>query len=518
MMKNRFLIILLSLLFSAGLNFIINPINTQAAVDKDKILLVYDSENNVEKSQKKIDALQRSLTSMNLPVKTISQDKYKTGMLNHYTGVITMINWRQVGLVNKNFIHDRDEFNGVRLHIGNNLTANEATQLGGNIKKVYQEQFILKINHDEQILPFSETVTVLDNLSDQVQTVGTLSTQEKDQKTYPYGVINGKNGYLPYFNSNGLSSLAAIQMIAQLFNRSSKNQPMLTITNVTPYSNLKVLDALSLYCYRKEIPFAVSASSVSKNTQMRAFTKYTTVLNSIQNRGGVIFSRMPIVGFPSPPVGSGTELNQIVTSYMVSLARENVYPIGISSSGYWNQDKVLRNNALKKADNLILLPNKRVIYVKKDNDSIAFKKSFYAMPIASLNKVKLTYGTSFEVPTALTVSLPDSVTKLHSLEQEINNLQLNWLDPINLSTNVTTGTSIMSYKHGEYYMNGKKENIQETKNTNNIPIYATKPKALFSNYFHLQGSILMIFFAIVLVILIIFALLGRQIYKNMFKR
>ncbi|MFC6177522.1 hypothetical protein ACFQAV_11785 [Companilactobacillus huachuanensis] len=515
MMKNRLLtyILIIGILFSSLLSM---PTNRVKAATQERVLLVYDSENDVEQSGKQIDALQRILTSLNLPVKTISQNNYKSGMLKNYSGVITMINWRQVGLTNKVFIHDREKFSGIRLHIGDNLTANEAAQLGGHARRIYQQQFILKINQDEQLLPFSETITVLDGLSNQVQKVGILATQEKNQKSYPYGIINGQNGYLPYFNSGGLSSLAASQMIAKLFGKNDTYQPMLTITNVTPYSDLKILDALSLYCYQKEIPFAISASSVSDNTQMKAFTRYTTVLNSIENRGGVIFAQMPIVG--APPISSGSELSQIVSSYMVSLARENVYPIGISSFGYWNQDEILRDNALKKANNLILLPNEKVVYVKQDNNALSTKKSFYAMSVSSLNKVKKSYDMSFSMPTALTVSLPDSKVGMHDLEQEINGLQLNWFDPVNLNTTVKTGTSLMRYRNGDYYMNGKKEDIQNTQNTNNIPIFATKQEPLFSNFFHLQGNILMGFFIIVLLILIIFTLLGRKIYKNMFKR
>jgi len=515
MMKNKILKLILLICISIS-SFLLVPSKLVKATADDQVLLVYDSENDVEQSGKQIDALQRLLTSLNMPVKTISQDDYKSGMLKKYSGVITMINWRQVGLTNKTFMRDRDDFKGVKLHIGDNLTANEATQLGGRARRVYQQQFILKINQDEQLLPFSETITVLDGLSDQVKKVGTLANQEKDQKSYPYGIINGKNGYLPYFKSSGLSSLAASQMIAQLFGRKDTYQPMLTITGVTPYSNLKILDALSLYCYKKEIPFAISASSVSDNTQMKAFTRYTTVLNSIENRGGVIFAQMPIVG--APPISSGPELSQIVSSYMVSLARENVYPIGISSFGYWNQDQILRNNALKKADNLILLPNEKIVYVKQDNNAMSTKKSFYAMSVSSLKKVKKSYDLSFSMPTAITVSLPDSEVGLHDLKQEINSLQISWFDPINLNTTVKAGTSLMLYRHGDYYMNGQRENVQNAKNTNNIPIYAMKKEPLFSNFFHLQGNILMIFFVVVLLILIIFTLLGRKIYKNMFKR
>lgn len=46
------------------------PINVQAA-NNNRVLLVYDSQNTSAAANQNIDALQRTLTSMNLRVKTV---------------------------------------------------------------------------------------------------------------------------------------------------------------------------------------------------------------------------------------------------------------------------------------------------------------------------------------------------------------------------------------------------------------------------------------------------------------
>ena len=176
-----------------------------AATNHNRVLLVYDSQNDVKNDKKNIDALQRSLTSMDLRVKTVSQADYKKGTLDKkYLGVITMINWRQVGLINREFINDRDKFSGIKLHIGENLTQTEINQLGIKVQKVYQQQFILKKDSNREQLPFSQSITVITQQANGASQVGTLSTQQTDQRSYPFGYIKGKQGYLPFFTNKGL--------------------------------------------------------------------------------------------------------------------------------------------------------------------------------------------------------------------------------------------------------------------------------------------------------------------------
>jgi len=377
-------------------------------IDENQVMLVYDSKNkNGNKNGKKsIDALQRSLTSTNLKVRTLEQSKYRKGMLNtDYLGVITMINWPEVGIVNQEFINDRDKFQGTKLHIGDGLTRKEIEQLEIKVEKKYQQQLILETENDRELLPFNESIILVTDHSKEAKVVGTLSTQKKMDINYPFGIINHNQGYLPFFETHDAIFLQSISLISKLFDRSGKFKPLLTFSELTPYSNLSLLDDLSKFCYQNEIPFAISVVSIDKNTEMKAFDRFAAALRNVERRGGIIFLKTPEVSTAGDK--NGKILEQTFFSYIVSLARHQVFPVGISSDGFWNQDKVLRNNSLIYADHWLMLPNgKTTTYVNQDDISDISKQSFLGIPIDSLKNINKNSSVNFDVPTALTIAFP----------------------------------------------------------------------------------------------------------------
>lgn len=490
------------------------------AATNERVLLVYDSQNTTAKANQKIATLQRALTSLNLRVKTIKESDYQSGELTGYDGVITMINWPKAELTNHQFVRDRQKFKGIKLHIGDNLTSAEATELGVKQHRIYQQQLILKNQGTSQLLPFSETMTVVDHLPKKAKTIGKLSTQQANQKTTSYGLIVGKNGYLPYFSTKGLSLLAAVQTLAELFGRTATYQPLLTISNVTPYSHLKNLDRLSRYCERMGIPFAISTVSVSQNTELHAFKVFAAYLRRVEDRGGIVFIQTPIVG--GATAANAQELNDMFTSYLVSLARYQVYPVGISAPGYWNQDRVLRQNSLKKADHWLLLPNTSdQTYLKQDDNAQTAKMSLLAVSASSLNDVRQTETTvKFNSPTAVTVKLPDTATQVHNTERQIQQLNYSWLDPAaSWQTEFISGSTDVGYQRGNYLLNGQRETVTADHVTTATSNGGTpNQQVLFKGFFKLQGVLIAGFFTIVLIVMLIFIYLGRRIYRNMFRR
>lgn len=497
--------------------FIMPPKPAEAA--SNRVLLVYDSENTAKNGYKKIDSVQRVLTSLNLKVRTVSQEDYYKGMLNQkYVGVVTLVNWQAVGLTNQTFIRDRRKFTGIKLHIGPDLSNSEASGLGGVLQKVYQQQYILKNRSNQQLLPFSETMTMLTHLKKSAQTFGTLASQQKDQKQYAYGVVNGKNGYLPYFESSGLSLMTAIATIAHAFGKTGNYQPLLTITKVSPYSNLKLLDQVSAYCYQQNIPFAVSTVTVAKHTSMAAYRRFTNVLKKVENRNGVIFLQTPQVG--GATVDSAAELNATMTGSITALSNHQVHPVGISTAGYWNQDRVLRQQALIKANHWLLLPSGSPTFVKQDNKGQIAQESLFAISATTLNTIKQQSALKFTVPTAITMALPSSETKLTDFKQELRGLNVQWFDPVaqNWHTKIRTETTDIAYQAGNYFLNGQHEEVTTSVMQTIKKHKTTKSGPLFSHFFSLQGTILLLFFIVVLIVLLIFIGFGRRIYWRRFKR
>lgn len=496
-----------------------HPQMGHAATTNNRVLLVYDSKNTTNQDQKKIDVLQRTLTAMNLRVKTVKESRYRAGELSgDYVGVITMINWRQANLVNKSFVADREKFTGIKLHIGDNLTDQEVQNFHAQRQVLNQQQFILKDSDDQQLLPFSDHIELLTSVGSDAQTVGQLASQQANQRQYAYGTIVGKNGYLPFLNTSGLGLLLAQQTITQLFGQTTRYQPLLTISNVSPYSNLQVLDQLSRYCYRHQIPFAVSTVSVANNTELKAFASFTSYLRRVEKRDGVVFLQAPVVGGATSK--DGGHLSEMFTSYLVSLAKYQVYPIGISAQGYWNQDQVLRHNALQKASHWLLLPNTDVTYLKRDNMSQVATQSFVAVSANSLNTVTNQQKAQFTVPTAVTVKLPNHAKKLAMVEKQISGMHFNWLNLEQAPTNtkIKSGTITVEHRQGQYYLNGLHENITMHDHVKVHEKHPTQSKVLFKSFFKLQGQLIAAFFGIVLLVLLIFIMIGRHIYRNMFKR
>jgi len=183
-MPKKIKFITLTILIVVAMTGFFKPNKVSAAtVENNRVMLVYDSQNDVKEDKKNIDTLQRALTSMNLRVKTVEQSQYKKNLLtDKYLGVITMVNWRQLGITNQDFLADRDKFTGIKLHIGENLTPPEIDQLGVKVQKIYQQQLILKNNGNRESLPFSSSITVITDQAKDAQQVGTLSTQQAGTK------------------------------------------------------------------------------------------------------------------------------------------------------------------------------------------------------------------------------------------------------------------------------------------------------------------------------------------------
>ncbi|GAY73450.1 hypothetical protein [Lentilactobacillus kosonis] len=285
--KLNTLLILFGLLFGIGWFS-----QTAQAADNPKVLLAYDSQNVVHKGNEKIDAVQRLLSSLNIKVDTVRIQDYHKGMLpqGHYAGVITMINWPDGRQANLNFNKDRDKYSGIKLHLGDGITNNEVQQLKVRTVTVFHQQFAIKTGRQSsQSIPFSSSIVLVKNVPKSAKVFGNLVTQTSNQQQYPYGIIDGNQGYIPRFYQDGLGLLSAGQLIAKLFNRSFSQQPVVTITGIMPYSDLTRLNQLSKQFYQAGIPFIVSTTSVNNVANYQAFSKFANSLRLVEQCGGVIF-------------------------------------------------------------------------------------------------------------------------------------------------------------------------------------------------------------------------------------
>lgn len=497
---------------------------TTTTTDQRRVLIVYDAINPTVSGQKKLAAVQRLLASLNIKTQTERLSDYQAGQLttHAYRGVITLNNWAQGRLTNAAFIRDRTAFQGIRLHIGAGLSATEARQLGATRQNVYHQQFVLRAGRNWQLLPFSDDLTLLRGLKKGTQTFGTLQTQNSALADHAYGVVRGQTGYLPYLQADGFSLTLASRTIAALFGQHRTYRPLLTITGVTPYTNLKLLQQLGKRLYAAGIPFAVSTTSVADNTTFHAFKRFTAVLRELETENGVIFLKTPLVGATN--ARSGPLLNQLMTGELNQLGQRQVLPVGISTPAYWNQDRVFRQNGLQRAQAVMLLPNPATTtFAKQDNLGRTFRLAWYGLPLRSLQTVKAGQSAvgqlRWATPTALTVPMVESTKALHATVTQVRALDLNWYDPSHaLTSELTSASATFRYDHGNYFLNGRQIAIGQS--TVELPQFhpQRRNRVALRGYFKVQGWILWVFFTVILVVLVSFIIVGRRIYRRMFIR
>lgn len=493
-----------------------------ATTDDRRVLIVYDAINPTVSGQKKLAAVQRIFASLGIKTQSERLSDYYQGQLTtrKYRGVVTLNNWEQGRLQNRAFVRDRQAFKGIHLHIGSSLTAQEATRLGAKRVATYHQQFVLRSGQNWQLLPFSTDLTLLASFAKNTQRFGTLATQSAGLAPHAYGVVHRRAGYLPYIVADGYSFTLASQTIAALFGQTRRYQPLLTVTGVTPYTNLKLLRQLGKELYAAGVPFAISTTSVADNTTFHAFKRFTQTLVDLEQEGGVIFLQAPIVGAANAQ--SGQTLEQLMVGELNQLGQRQVLPVGVSAPAYWNQDKVFRRYGLQRASTVLLLPDPvTTTFARQDNLGTTHGQTWYGLPLRTLQTVKngrhAANDLDWYLPTALTVPMVDSTKALRATMQRVRQVQTTWYDPgRQLTSHMTSASATFRYDHGSYFLNGREITIGASSVA--LPRFNPQRKnhVALKGYFKVQSWLLWVFFIVTFVILVAFIVVGRQIYRRMF--
>lgn len=501
-----------------------------AKTNSPAVLLVYDSVNAKEDGDQKIQALQRTLTSLNQSTKTLALADYQQGELvkQDYSAVITLINWSQKTSVNNKYQHywqDLAKFSGKKLHIGPDLQTFEKQDFTGQWQQVTHQQYQLLDDHSQakQLLPFTNESVLLQPTANQF-TAGELINQAHQERTYPYGVIQDQQAYLPFYQATGLINIVATRLISQWLTATSQDiPPLLTITNVTPMSDFKELRSLIDFLHRQDIPFAVSATSVQTNTELPEFRRYTKVLRLIENAGGVIYLQVPYVYTSQPdqlPV-----LRQVMVAQLKALVKEAVYPVGISAPSFWNQDHVYQQAGLSRSKQVLLLPNPTTIsYQDYSATNRVFGQTLSTLPVTSLTNIQHNGELNiaklrFSIPLALTIDAPKNQLTLRQAKKQVQHLTMPLANPalLNQSGLVSFGKHQITYFQDKYYLDGDYQNLTKQDVSLTEPVQPETTVGTLNGFFKFQDRALMIFLLIVLLILLVLMVVGRRIYNDKFR-
>lgn len=211
---------MMCLFFFLFVSLVIGAENTKAeTIDHPHktILFVYDSLDVSGSGEKSIESLQRLLTSLNIAVSTVSIDHYQKNQLQEFDGMIELMNAPDLEIQNKEFLADRDDYQGLKLHIGDNLPVSWQEEMGIQLKKIPKQRFKLSSQELEARELILEPAEVTVNATDATTDLGLISF-ENQQTTYSYGTLKGKIAYLPYFHATGLSQELMVKLLQKWLN------------------------------------------------------------------------------------------------------------------------------------------------------------------------------------------------------------------------------------------------------------------------------------------------------------
>lgn len=511
---------ILVLLFSLFMGIVLFSSQSEAA-ETQRVLLVYDSLNLASSGDKKVDSLQRLLTSMGVQVDSVQENDYLKGTLQEkvYAGVISFVNWSEKGLRSEPFIEDRTAFSGKKLHIGMEILPDEARTFDGSFRQLSHRQYTL-VNQEEQYqqqLDYQDQTLVLDTTTG--TSFGTLKSQELEEKNYSFGVIQGNNGFLPMYDTKGAIFLQSAEMIRQWLGESASYRPMLTFKNFTPLNDMEVADSFIDTVNQMALYYTLSSTSTQRNNNLLTYRIFTDILSKAQS-SGLLFLSVPAVN--SADLNDGHALQGIMEEQISLLVSNNLYPVGLSTPGYWNQDTQYRADALAYSETIILEENpsqENIHYRAQDNRAETYTTAFYSLALENLEDIQWLKNSQysdyvFPMPLSLAIDFPtDSKEEAITLAL-IKNSEFNFGQNYDeqYTFNVHTQTQNIDYSEGRLVLNGQTVNQFVSDEQTTLP--KEEYQGLFANFFRRVNAGLILFIGSVLVILFLLFIRGNRNYKS----
>lgn len=494
--------------------------NVQAAETK-RVLLVYDSLNIAEERENDVDALQRLLTSFGVVVQSISEEDYLPGQLlnDSYDGVISMVNWpAQTTASESGFIQDREKYTGKQFHIGLSMRPDEKKYFSGTWKELSHRQYRIEDGEGQfsQLLPFQDQSVMLENTSG--KTFGKLITQELDPEEYPFGVVENGHGFIPFFSRKGAVFLESAQVLSEWLEIKKPSRPYLAIEGFNPMKNLEAAQYLQKELVKTSLPYILSSTSVSQNNTILPYKLFTDILRSF-GATGVVFLEVPVVN--NVNLNDNHALTQLLEQQISLLVDRNVFPVGVSAPGYWNQDEQYQADGLGIANTVILHENPpidQVLYRSQSGESKVFETAFFNLASDYLDGIEWKSGEQqtdykFPMPTTISFAFPNSKKEVDQVIKEIKN------EPIifKVSGNgykfgIQTLTQKIEFAYNRFYLNGQLVNGLDDLAKTDLPQLPFN--GLFARFFNITNAVLVILVVVTLVVLSVLFLMGRRNYRS----
>ena len=221
--------------------------------------------------------------------------------------------------------------------------------------KLTSSRFILKgeNNRYEQQVDFQRQIQLLDKVTGNEQALSQLVAANGTNQTYPFGIINGQNAYLPFFSSQGATLLSSIQLIAQWLGVHGNYVPYVDVWDFTPLSSFTATKEFIKNLDSFEGNMIITTTSTTQNTDTKTFKNYLKFLREMtRDNRAVVYLNVPALnGVDS---SNDDTLMNMLTQEISTLIENQIFPLGISAPTYWNFDKYYQLNALNFGDATLL--------------------------------------------------------------------------------------------------------------------------------------------------------------------
>ena len=481
-----------------------------------KTLLVYDSLTSTNREKESLYSFTRLLLSFGQQVTLYSLEDYPKGELKkgNYDSVITYIQRPEAKLQNEQFIKERNQFSGKKLHVGLGLTTFEEKQFYEKIGMIPEVKLAKNINWN--------------------QSIGKMVVNEgvKKKTVFPYAIVEKKNAYLPYYQHSGASLLGTMELLSKWLNKKHKMyNPYITILGMNPLVDLEVAEEFQKESQKVENEFIISASSTDINNDLETFQDYIKILKQFTNNNrSIVYLNVPSLN----SVGKNDSvLFNRMEQEISTLIENEIFPLGISAPDYWDFDSFYQKSALLFGDSVLLYPfDKQEVHHKINHTAYTFPLMFYCIDHKDLDNIEWNINgkyTEFQFPIPVTISYPFPKTDKEGKKiiQEVLN---DPFPPTDLylyryRTGITTQTQTIIGENGGIELNGV--------SVNNINFAAMKERKQKINQetkklekedqVHINQTIMEQFDSILtkiiiisLVIILILFFIGWKRYRNMF--
>jgi uncharacterized protein YdaL len=514
-MFNRYKIGTSLLLLVNILIFISFPKITSATQSETApVLVVYDSLANGTPFEGNIDAVQRILASLNAQVTITSYDKYEAGMFAKFNKVINISNLEDVAHAPEIFDRDMKSYFGDYMHIGYQLPQYVQQEMGIEVQK--QATDTLKIS----IGQFTQASIIATNISYSTKFNGTsygTIFSENRKASYPYGVIHGKNAYIPYMVKGNLSELAASFVLKDWLHVTSTGKNFVLLNEIYPFSDLDLLNEAADRLYSAGIPFIASVQPVFSNFQFPAMQRYLETLKHIQSRNGSIVVNAPVVASTISPDIAG--LKAQLSSFLDALAEYEIVPLGIGSELYWTYDQHYSESGLSIFDSGIIYDNRNIRYHTQRNNSSVFNSAMYTIKGKDLNKYLNSNKSLNSLPMNTAFVYPFPIDR-QEMEETLDNLLSSWTtfaDYKNEEHSVRTEKNELTSHSGHLQINGHPIALNNTiAEIDSDHTYVQEVKKSFTTLFSVQNNIFIVLILTTLLIFMVFLIIGYRMYKRKF--